>query len=377
MRPLHPPIELIEAGLFGAAEPAGEAEPEPHSPPPAAEWADPLVPAYLRAAFGQRAAALQLPSQAPLERGQVRLVACVLDGSGGERRRLAQPIAALLRMQVEGALWRAWLVSPEADYASDRDVVLGERDAPVDPLAAMVQTGAELRLAIAPAARLLAVLTSERMHAIEAVAAEPQGAAGEISPGRVVLRDTAGGDSVATGTPLPATGDPRMAYQALYRRLAAELELATARAPAAANAAEPASPGRALREWLERNFGWRGAFATATVVLLAQSVLLSGALDSGRPAEDGYRGPPSPFGRPTARTVPAVRVVFSPDVPQARVQRAVRDIGGTIVSGPDEFGEFVVVVNQVAPAEAIARMRLAGVVDSAQELKGGWPWPSR
>jgi hypothetical protein len=382
MRPLHPPLAVIEEGLFGAAD-ARDDGPEEHDAGAAAQApGDAGVPLFLREAFARREAALRLPSDAPLERGQVRVLAAVRSSDGQPRRHLAQPVGVLLRMQVAGALWRGWLVAPEADYASAWDVVLGERDAPVDPLAAIVQAWNEVSVVVAPGARLLAVLGPERMQAIEAVAAQAQAAGermpGQAQPGLVALRETPDGFVLATGTALGDASDPRRGYQSLYRRLGREIEEA-ALAAAVAAAARPATPGAAgggVRGWWQAMFSWRGAFAAVAVMFAVQTAVLVGVMTPG-PEAPVYRGEPAPGepGRlpaPPARPQPAIRVIFAPDVAQARVQRAIRDVGGQVVAGPNENGEFVVLVRELAPSDAVARLRLAGVIDSAEEVQGGW-----
>lgn len=398
MRALQPPLALIEASLFGS-EPV-EAAADIHATDAAAPLSGALPP-YLHAAIARRVATLPWPATAPLERGQVRVVSRIVEPNGRVQRALLQPVAVLLRMRVSGALWHGWLVTPNADYASMSDVVLGERDAPVDPLAAMVQTAREVELVVEADARVLAVLKPERIRAIEAVAAEASGAGAAASaltspaasltrplpalaaqPGLVITRDTIDGDRVATGTPLRAPGelpgDPRADHRALYERLAQELGAAAH--ATATKASSPAERSRWL-VWFEEIFSWRGAFAATAGLLVLQSAVLVN-LETGVPPGDVDRGLPTSAAVPEllpvdalrlrAANKPAMRVIFSPDATQARVQRALREIGSAVVAGPNEHGEFVVVTSELPIADAIAKLRSFGVADSAEELAGGW-----
>lgn len=361
MRPLHPSLVVVERGLFSPSDepPVSGEETHAHAP---AEAVDEPVPAFLRQAFARREAALQLPQDRPPARGQIRALAVLRDSSGRTLRALAQPQAVLLRMQVAGAAWRGWVVSPYADYASVWDVVLGDDDAPVDPLAGMVQAWNEVSVVIDDQARLLAVLPPARLAAVEAVAAEfdqKASAAGtsgaEAQPGQVVRRATQDGAVLATGTPLAPSGDPRLTFQALYGRWAQECSRAAQARPV------PAAGGRRQASWWA-SLGWRGAFAGAMVLLLVQGVALL-TLERDDASPPGWRSSPAPGQRVL------LRVIFAPDARQGQVQQALRAVDGRIVDGPNEHGEFTLEVAAPSASAALAQLRSTGVVDSAEQVR--------
>jgi hypothetical protein len=123
-----------------------------------------------------------------------------------------------------GTFWRGWLVSPEVDYATDRDVVVEPDDGPTDPLAGMVQTWNPLTLMVPTTTRILARLSTYRLNLIKEVAGEPN--SGEewlATPGKIALRPTSSGRIVLTGSPLGNEDDPRHEYQDLYATLAKRL----------------------------------------------------------------------------------------------------------------------------------------------------------
>ncbi|WP_295387741.1 hypothetical protein [uncultured Thiodictyon sp.] len=197
MRPLAPPLNVIEAGLFA-----------------------PLV---------QRGSAgVSVPGGEP---GEARAAAAVLstqprpglilqiDGASGPWR-VARPLAVLLSEPAgHPDIWYGWLMAAETDYASPWDLVLEGPDAPYDPSAAMVQVWNPVHVDC-PAARVaLGELAPARLAAVRDLALEladvhpdPAGA----DPGTLVQRITSGGYPVLTGTPLGDGQDPRWRYHALY-----------------------------------------------------------------------------------------------------------------------------------------------------------------
>jgi hypothetical protein len=119
--------------------------------------------------------------------------------------------------------WRVWMAAPECDWAGPHDVLLEPQDEPFDPLCGFIQTWNELTLQFALADRiaLLGVLSPARMEAVRAVHQEflsQRRTSTPSEPGRVALRTAGEAHSVLTGTPL-LEDDPRLAYQALYRKL--------------------------------------------------------------------------------------------------------------------------------------------------------------
>jgi hypothetical protein len=119
--------------------------------------------------------------------------------------------------------WRVWMAAPECDWAGPYDVLLEPQDEPFDPLCGCIQTWNELTLqfALADSLVLLGLLSPSRLEAVRAVYREflsQQRIDIPPEPGSVALRTSGQAHSVLTGTPL-CEDDPRLAYQALYRKL--------------------------------------------------------------------------------------------------------------------------------------------------------------
>lgn len=166
------------------------------------------------------------------------------------------PLYVLLDIQAElPEIWHGWLVSGEADYATQWDFVLQAQDQPFDPEAAMVQVWNPVRLYLPMAARVVGQLKPHRVQAVRALAAEfltrdaPESIA--PSPGRVFTRVTDGGLRVATGTPIVRLDDPRYRYQRVYFH-AAEAIREPARLMAAELARSPSRLARWMHAWRDR-----------------------------------------------------------------------------------------------------------------------------
>lgn len=171
------------------------------------------IPALLQARF-RRQASSQFPKDQQAQAGQLRWLIRL-----GETTP-PHPICYMLNQPTEGEYWSAWLVAPEADYASDRDVLLEEIDSPLDPIARMVQTW---NIAVLPgsAGQAIGQLPPERLAQVRSVASGT-GTSEQPRPGRIHLWPIGNG-SVLCGTPLGDATDPRHTYQQIYRELAAKI----------------------------------------------------------------------------------------------------------------------------------------------------------
>jgi hypothetical protein len=148
-----------------------------------------------------------------------------------ERTDRSNPLTVLLRRaDTPAAYWQAWFVATETAYASVQDYVLQEGDGLFDPgMTGMVQVWNPVRFRLPQHYRIIGRLEDSVLAAIESMATEyamsgqtGQGSVDPVArPGLIGIRQTRGGHSVVTGTPLGSPGqDPRQAYQTLYRQLA-------------------------------------------------------------------------------------------------------------------------------------------------------------
>lgn len=350
MRPLDPPIGVIEDALFGAPESPLAPAPSPDAgveAPPAA------MPDYLRQAVGAALATERRYAGLAPDRGQVRTLLSIPEG-----RPLPRPLAVLLDRRLEGALWAGWLACPEADYAGDTDLVLDEGDGPFDPIASMVQAWNPVRVLVPGNSRVVAVLSPDKLAVVTMLSAQA-GAPRQkepARPGRISARDFSGGHVALTGTPLSDTGDPRADFRQLYLRIATELVEASERA------ARTNKNSGWLANWM-RSPIVTGAFAT---LVLAQAGVIA-LLMQGTPNQPGpYRS------IPREDAGPRVRVRFAPDVPVRDMHALLSGMRAQIEAGPDETGAYVVrLPASVPPTEALARLRAASkVIDAAEVLDG-------
>ena len=241
-RHLVPTLGVIEQDLFGVSgapdsdevqerpRRAAFMEPEPFRSRPVPTQADEvevIMPSYLKDAVTRRMAAKSIGAHhQPFAPGQVRQITEHLDEQGKVLRPLARPVALLLDQQASVSnRWSGWLVAPEVDYASAWDVLLEAGvDEPFDPQAGMVQAWNPMQCHLAENAPLLATISSSRLEAVRAVAAQfPRLPTTDASrPGFIAPR-TIAGHSVLTGSPLGGSDDERRVYQSLYFQLAREL----------------------------------------------------------------------------------------------------------------------------------------------------------
>jgi hypothetical protein len=230
--------ETEEAGTAPTAE-AGEAGGDAGLPEP--------ILAMLRR--GREARQADFPEEP--QAGQARLVERVVGPGGEQDWDLPRALAVLLLEETETPqVWYGFLAAPEVDYATHLDVLLeAGTDDPFDPVAGMVQVWNPVYVYLPSTGRVLAQLSAQRVAAVRAVAGELLSGAepdpGEARPGVVGVRETAGGRTVVTGTPLGGEDDPRRRYQALYHAAAEAVRAPAREAVAAAAPADEAVEGLA------------------------------------------------------------------------------------------------------------------------------------
>ncbi len=186
------------------------------------EVAADALPDFILDLIRRKAAANSLPETAPPAPGQIVSVEKIVTSRPDELDAfMSSPLFVLLDGPAElPGLWHGWLASGETDYASWWDFVLQEVDEPFDPAAGMVQLWNPVQLYLPQAGRIVAVLSSTRLQAVRALAAEfvtsqtPTNVA--VWPGRVATRTTIGGMQAQTGSPLGGADDPRHRYQQIY-----------------------------------------------------------------------------------------------------------------------------------------------------------------
>lgn len=273
MRILHPPLQDIDDRTrlspdLRAITSADIQPPEVTEPDAGPMQMPPHIAHRIRELSG-----LPRNTAEVLAPGLIVLITRRVDADGAIEQQLANPFAfcldKLLTSYVSGVeRWSGWIAAPEADYASDKDVLLETHDQPFDPMAAMVQTWNPLQLNVPAHPRLLTRLMLDRLEGIRTVARESVPADIKSLPGRVGLRSVAKGMMVLTGTPLGNINDPRWKYQQLYRQFAGSF------LPVAAN---QENATRVVRPITNTAFGWRYAIA-ATVVASVSAALFFGYL---------------------------------------------------------------------------------------------------
>jgi len=182
----------------------------------------PVMPDSLKRLIDRRLAVDEAEFDTAPCRGQIRMISEAIGPTGSLGIDMRHPLAVLLDAPEDnGDIWSGWMVSPETDYATYWDVILDpEKDAPLDPLAGMVQLLQPIHCYIPSARRVIGKLSDETMDGIAAVVREllfsqeqPEVAP---HPGMHIVR-TVKGHTVVTGTPLSAKDtDPRRRYRELY-----------------------------------------------------------------------------------------------------------------------------------------------------------------
>lgn len=363
---LYPPLAVVKADLF---DQAAQHHPETKAPAEALEAAPQLAPADLAMpAFMQELVRRRVeadaayPPQAPAV-GQVRRLDAVpgLDGAG---RVVGRSFGVLLGASLGARRWSGWLVAQEAEYASERDLVLQEDDGVADPVAAMVQAWNPVEVVLRGDEAIIGKLPAATLGAVARLG-DPGFAADEFvapRPGRIGAWDLDPDTTVVTGTPLGEQDDPRHGYQQLYRALAREVS-AAAQAQAA-----PAKPARAgWLHWLQETFvrpAW--TFGALAVVVLQGAWMLG--LHGPQPDEIAvYRSGPAPLAQACA---PRLRVMFRPDSVHADVIVTLRRADATLVDGPSETGEvWIAPARDQAPQELAAMLRQSRLVEQVDLIE--------
>ncbi|MEN8216449.1 MAG: hypothetical protein ABFS56_08745 [Pseudomonadota bacterium] len=174
----------------------------------------------VRRAFPLRSSFNDLSVSAPSP-GQIVLIDEIVGPEGSMDWDLPNPLAVLVdEPTVSKNVWYGWVVASETDYASYWDMLLVPEDHPFDPLAGMIQIWNPVLVYLPSEVSVLAVLKPDRFRAVHALAVEfVSGVEPDVSlccPGYVASRETVGGCSVVTGSPLGGCDDPRHRYRKLY-----------------------------------------------------------------------------------------------------------------------------------------------------------------
>ncbi len=219
----------------------------------------------------------------PVEPGAVVLVTSIYSEDGQVTEQLRSPVAFCLdaKKVTRGDIseWTGWMVSPDCDYATEKDVLLEPDDGPFDPLAGMVQAWNRLTLRIPSRSRVLAKLSDYRLSIVREVEAEgPTGI--PPRPGHIALRVTSTRRTVLTGSPLRPQNDLRIDYRQLYATLAQAITVKQV-APARETVARPsqaATETGGLIAWLlGHRMQMAGFAATLAGVMVAAHMLLKEA----------------------------------------------------------------------------------------------------
>lgn len=367
--PLHPTLAAIERDLSGREEAAAAVTEPDVDPLVGNDLMVPPMPPRLRELVQRKVAAAHAV-QPPPAVGQIRGLVRVPDGEGGGRP-LGKTCAVLLERWLGGRCWAGSLVAQEADYASDRDLVLQEDDGTIAPEAAMIQTWNPVEVELSGDEVLLGTLVPPALRAALKLG-NPGFTHDDFvapRPGRIGVWDLDADTTVVTGTPLGEDDDPRIAYQALYRNLAAEFTRATLARRLAAGA-RPAPEDTGWWSRLRQRFV-RPAF---TFALLAFVVGETGWMVANRQSDtvgDGvvYRGIQQEAQALACRT--RLRIVFKLDTPYADLVLALRRANATLIGGPSQTGEiWVLPPADQRPEEAAAMLQENHLVERVDVVPG-------
>ena len=362
---LYPPLTLLRSDLFdeSAPLPAGlEADMAP-LPQAGAETPPAEMPPYLLELVRLRNAVQAAHPPAPLAVGQVRRLDRI-PGAGG--RPLGRSCAVLLGASLGGKRWAGWMVAQEADYASERDLVLQDSDGLFAPEAAMVQAWNAVELALQGDEPILGQLGPAGLGAVLLLAETDKPGDEFVAPrpGRIGAWSLAPGTTVVTGTPLGAEDDPRHSYRQLYQRLAQELRVASM-TPAPAPAAQAR---RGLGEWLRSSFVRPVMAFAAMAIIIGQGVWMLRLQDQAAGEGAVYRGS-GQVGQPDPCAV-LIRIEFRPDAPYADLVDTLRAADATLVSGPSGKGEIWILPPRGRdPQELAAMLRQQHAVEQADLIE--------
>lgn len=358
---LYPSIESIEQDLFGRSE--RHLASDKLTVDDGGDGGDGAVtmPPFLAELVERRVQAQTAYPNGPLAVGQIRILSNI-PSAEDDTRALRKVFGVLLSCHVAGNQWRGWVVAQEADYATDKDVLLEEGDGPVSPEAVMVQAWNAVEIRLTGEEPIAATLSANRLATITGVADENMLASGEFippRPGHIGLRNAPDGATVLTGTPVGEPDDPRHAYRNLYAALAAEVTAAAQRRIDVKQSAQ--SWFAQLLRMMTEAFV-RPAWTLALVFgLVAQSswIYLRQDVESGTV----YRSSTQPA---RDRCADRIHVQFKPDTPYADVVLLVRRLDAAVVDGPSETGEiWILVPTPMKSSEALSALRASSWVESA------------
>lgn len=299
----------------------------------AGDWRSIAVPAAAAGLFARAADSAVLAAR-PLGAGQIHLLPALHGGA-----------SLLLDAWLPARqCWRGWLVTPDAAYAGPTDLVIEERDAPVDGRAGLVLCEGQVEAEPARLGICIGVLSQERLAAVAWLGKHGNDGQAYPRPG-VVARRAVGTDYVLTGSSL-AIGDPRATYWQLVYDAALRIGLRKATDVPAVRAAGAANSPR----WLKSV----AAIAAGVAVLQFGWILSTPAPQEYGVAE--YRGG---SGRDD---LPRVRVLFRGEATEQEIRSWLQREQIAIVAGPDALGAFTLqlragqVLPPPGPANPLARI---------------------
>ena len=266
---LHPRDDLAQLSEEDFAEVHEEAQPLP-------------MPAFIRDSI-ERTVAARAIKDAPVESGAVVLVTELYGEHGQVTEQLRCPIAFCLdaKKVARGDIseWTGWMVSPDCDYATEKDILLEPDDGPFDQAAGMVQAWNRLTLKIPSRPRVLAKLIDYRLSIVREVEAEGPT---DIPPrpGHIALRVTPTRRTVLTGSPLQPQNDLRNDYRKLYSDLAQAIavkQVAAARERVTRPSQTTTEAGGLIAWFLGHRLQMAGFAATLAGVMVAAHMLLKEA----------------------------------------------------------------------------------------------------
>lgn len=357
---LYPPLEVIDCDLFGTESPVEEkARIGPLSQISGA--LDLQMPGFLSELVRRRVEAQEAFPPAPPAAGQIRRFAYIPE-AGQPGRMLGRAYGILLGAGLGGGRWSGWIVAQEADYASDRDLLLEEDDGPVAPEAAMIQTWNPAQVQLQGDEVILGKLSPRRLAAVLALADGGTERGAFVAPraGRIGAWNIDEETVVVSGTPLGDDADPRHAYQRLYRDLAAEITAAATRQVQSLSAA-----GR--QGWL----GWlNGIFVRPVLTYGALTVLLSQGLwllvSANLAPEYGEVYRSASHVQQSRACAPRIRIIFKPEASYADVAVTLRRVGATLADGPSETGDvWITLLTEQNTQDAVRILKISPLVEAA------------
>lgn len=191
---------------------------------------DAPLPSFLKELIERRVAARDRYASSSIpSSGQILRLDQIICPDKKDIQDLSSPLAVLIEKKTQTEnLWQGWMVASETDYAGYWDMLLEPEDEPFDPLAGMIQIWNKVQIYLPSKAPVLAELKPARLQAVRALAeefdTEPKLDTSMSRPGHIAPRTTFGNLSVLTGTPLGHLEiDPRYSYGDLYHAAAERL----------------------------------------------------------------------------------------------------------------------------------------------------------